>query len=262
MKRRVLMVLVVLVVALSAQGCVAIRTVSGSGTVKEEERQVSDFTGVELATIGNLTIELGDKEALRIEAEDNLLRYFETQMRNGVLKIKDRHNVTLIPTKPVYFYLTVKELDTIVISGLGNVEVPDLKAARFSVNISGAGDVAIEDLDTDVLKVNISGGGDVDIEELDADRLEVGISGLGSLYIDEGEVEEQDITISSAGDYRAKGLESAEAEVRISGVGSATVRVRDHLKVTISGAGSVRYVGSPTVEQDVSGVGHVERIGD
>lgn len=242
MKRRVLMVLVVLVVALSAQGCAAIRTVSGSGTVKEEERQVSDFTGVELATIGNLTIELGDKEALRIEAEDNLLRYFETQVRNGVLKIKDRHNVTLIPTKPVYFYLTVKELDTIVISGLGNVEVPDLKAARFSVNISGAGDV--------------------DIEELDADRLEVGISGLGSLYIDEGEVEEQGITISSAGNYRAKGLESAEAEVHISGVGSATVRVRDHLKVTISGAGSVRYVGSPTVEQDVSGVGHVERIGD
>ena len=68
--------------------------------------------------------------------------------------------------------------------------------------------------------------------------------------------------VDVAGDYRAEDLDSREARVSLSGLGSAFVRVRDHLDVTISGAGSVKYVGSPTVEKQVTGVGRVERIGD
>lgn len=269
MKKRVWIVFLVLAVVLSTLGCrvgtVYIGghgTVRGSGKVVEQQRDVSDFTGVELATLGNLIIELGDEEELRIEAEDNLLRYIETEVHDGTLKIGHRHNFTPVPTESIYFYLTVKEMDTISVSGAGNVEVPDLEVAEFSLNISGAGDVDMEDLRTDVLKVNISGGGNVDMEDLNADVLEVNISGAGGLYIEGGEVEEQEITISGAGNYKARGLESAEADVRVPGLGSTTIRVRDHLEVHISGAGSVKYVGSPTVEEEVSGVGSIEQIGE
>ena len=249
MKKRVLMVLVMLAVALSTLGCWVgtvyiggFGTVRGSDKVVEEEREVSDFTGVELATLGNLIIELGDEEELRIEAEDNLLQYIEAEVHGGTLKIGHRQKVTLVPTESIYFYLTVKELDTISVSGAGNVKVPDLEVAEFSLNISG--------------------GGNVDMEDLNADVLEVKISGAGNLYIEGGEVEEQEITISGAGNYKARGLESAEADVRVPGLGSATIRVRDQLKVNISGAGSVKYVGSPIVEQEVSGVGSIEQIGE
>jgi len=269
MKKRVLMVLVMLAVALSTLGCWVgtvyiggFGTVRGSDKVVEEEREVSDFTGVELATLGNLIIELGDEEELRIEAEDNLLQYIEAEVHGGTLKIGHRQKVTLVPTESIYFYLTVKELDTISVSGAGNVKVPDLEVAEFSLNISGAGDVDMEDLRTDVLEVNISGGGNVDMEDLNADVLKVKISGAGNLYIEGGEVEEQEITISGAGNYKARGLESAEADVRVPGLGSATIRVRDQLKVNISGAGSVKYVGSPIVEEEVSGVGSIEQIGE
>jgi hypothetical protein len=262
MTRRALIVGLLLVMAVSATGCLGIRTVSGSGRVTEEEREVSGFTGVELATIGNLTIELGERESLHIEAEENLMRYLETEVRGETLIIDSRENVNLIPTRGVYFTLTVKELDTVVISGLGNVEVPDLQAPRFSVEISGGGNVDTEDLDVGTLEVDISGGGDVDVEGLEGEALTVVISGLGDLHIEEGEVEEQEILISGGGNYRARGMDSAEAEVRLSGLGSATVRVRDNLKVTISGGGSVEYFGSPAVEQDISGLGHVKQIGE
>ena len=274
MKKRVWMVLVMLAVALSTLGCVCggidfgtihlggVKAVRGSGRVVEKERQVSGFTGVELATLGNLIIELGDEEQLRIEAEDNLLQYIETEVHIGALEIGHRPKVTLVPTESIYFYLTVKELDTISVSGAGNVKVPDLEVGEFSLNISGAGDVDMEDLSTDVLEVNISGGGNVDIEDLNADVLKVNISGAGDLYIGGGEVTKQEITISGAGNYKARGLESAEADVHVPGFGSATIRVRDHLEVKISGAGSVKYVGSPTVEEEVSGVGNIEQIGE
>jgi len=90
----------------------------------------------------------------------------------------------------------------------------------------------------------------------------VNISGLGDLYVAGGEVAAQEILISGGGNIKARALSTAETTIRVSGLGSATVNVSDHLKVTISGGGSVEYLGSPTVEQNISGLGHVERLSD
>jgi hypothetical protein len=45
-------------------------------------------------------------------------------------------------------------------------------------------------------------------------------------------------------------------------LGSATVRVSDLLRADISGGGSVRYYGNPTIDEQVSGLGQVEKLGD
>lgn len=274
MKGRVLIVFVVLVMALSTLGCVCggidfgavrlggVKTVRGSGKVETEKRQVSDFTGVELATMGNLSIEVGEREELIIEAEDNLLEYIETEVRGGTLEIGTRDHITLRNKRSLHYYLTVKELDEILICGSGDVEAPDLEAERFSVTICGSGDLEMGDLEADTLKVKISGSGDMGMEDLYADALEVDITGSGDLDIAGGDIKGQDITISGSGEYRAKRLESAEAEVRITGSGSATIRVSDYLNTRISGSGDVRYVGSPSVDQTVTGSGDVDQIGD
>ena len=243
MNRRALAVLLILIVALGLQGCVGIRGVRGSGNSDEKVYEVSDFSAVEIATLGNLFIEFGDTEGLRIEADDNLLRYFEVEVRNGTLRIEHKDAVTLVPKDPIYFYLTAKSLDRIAVSGLCNVEVKD-------------------NLETDRFTLAISGGGNVDLAELYADSFVVNISGLGDLYVEGGEVEGQEILISGGGNVQARALSTAETTIRVSGLCSATVNVRDHLKVTISGGGSVQYLGSPTVEQNISGLGHVERLSD
>jgi hypothetical protein len=245
MENRRLILLAVVVLALAAFGCeggVGFKTVQGSGTVEEKTYEVSDFASVELATVGRLMVELGEAEALRVQAEDNLIEYFEVEVRDGRLEIGSRKNVNLIPTEGAYFYLTVKELDTVVISGLGSIELPEMDVPRFSIEISG--------------------GGSIDMDGLSGDAIEAEISGVGSLSIDGGEVDEQDILITGGGSYKARNLQSARAEVEIDGLGSATVRVSEHLGVTISGGGSVEYFGDPSIDQDVSGLGHVKKIGD
>jgi hypothetical protein len=296
MKRRGYLGLVVLVIALSTLSCVCgpinfgtarfgwPGTVRGSGRVTEEERPVSGITGVELATFGDLTIEVGDEEELRIQAEENLIPYFETEMRNGTLVIKQRQNVRIVSYKPVNFYLTVKEkeLESIEISGSGDVRAPDLEAERFSITVTGSGDLRMEDLeagrvkarltgsgdlrmgnlDADTLDVRLSGSGDTAMDDLSANTLEVGMTGSGSLDIDGGEVERQDVTITGSGSYRARGLESVEADVRLTGSGSANIQVEEHLNASTTGSGDVRYTGSPTVDKTATGSGDVERIGD
>lgn len=274
MKGRGPIVLVVLALALSALGCVCcgldfatvrlgeVGAVRGSGDVVEQVREVSDFSGVELAGIGDLTIRMGDEESLRIEAEDNLLEYIETEVRGGTLRIQTRQGVTLRSQRSIRYYLTARELDRILISGSGDVEASGLKAGRFSITISGSGNLALGELDADALSVKISGSGDIDVDDLHSGTLEVSILGSGNLGIRGGQVERQTITISGSGDYQARGLESAEAQVSIPGSGAVTLQVRDYLKVGISGSGDVRYVGSPRVDKSVSGSGDVRQIGD
>jgi len=248
MKKQYLLIVVLLVMALSTLACgvtvdgVDLNSVRGSGTVVTEERQVSGFERVELSGIGALVIEVGSEETLVIEAEDNLLEYIETTVRGDTLEIGSRERTNLQPTEPISYYLTVKSLDSISVSGLGNVVVPGLEATRFSVDISGAGDV--------------------NLESLHAERLDISISGLGSLGIDAGQVREQSIDLSGSGGYNGRNLESADAEIYVSGLGSASVWATENLFVNISGSGSVRYAGDPSVDMDISGLGSLKKIDD
>jgi hypothetical protein len=221
-------------------GNIGSRTIRGSGVVETEQRDVSGYSKVELSGIGRLVIEVGENESLTIEAEDNLMEYIETDVRGSTLQIGIQERISINPSKPIIYYLTVRQLEAINVSGAGSVEAPDLEADRFSVDISGAGGVKID--------------------RLVAARLDVNISGLGDMTINGGQVDQQDVNISGSGNHETRDMESAEADISLSGLGNATVWVTEYLKVGISGAGSVRYAGNPTVDSNVSGLGSLRKI--
>jgi hypothetical protein len=270
MKGRGWIVVALAVLALSTLGCGCCGTWTGfrgvriSGPVVEEVREVSGFTGVELATSGNLTIEVGESEELRIEAPSDLMQDIVTDVRGDTLVIDIRPgvNVRLGTSQSPNYYLTVTELDEIIISSSGDIEAPDLEAKRFSVTISSSGRLDIGDLDADTLDVRVTSSGDMRMAKLLANRIEVDISSSGNVDISGGEVEEQDITITSSGEYRARDLDSAVAEVRLSSSGSATIRVQERLTANLSSSGDVRYAGNPTVEARTTSSGKVRRIGE
>jgi hypothetical protein len=261
MKTRLSIVLFAIVMAVALQGCVGFTIVRGSGRVTEEERNVSGFDEVALSGQGTLHIEVGRKESLRIEAERNLMRYLETGVHGDRLRIGVRSGVLLRNTRPIHYYLTVKDLDTLVLSGSGKVIAPDLEAGSFTVAVSGSGEVEMDDLKASDVRIRISGSGDLSIDELDADVLDANISGSGDLDIAGGEVRGQSITISGSGKYAARGLDSEETWVRVSGSGTATVQVSEALDAHVTGSGDVHYLGRPAVETTVSGSGDVKHIG-
>jgi hypothetical protein len=292
MNRRTAFTILVAVLALTTMACELsgilvqnnIGSVeSGSGNVVEETRPVSQVTGVDLATIGTVIIQVGDKDSLRIEAEDNLMKYFETDVRGGTLRIRTTPPiVNLRPTKPVHFFLTVKDLERVSISGSGDIQVPDLETKVFSVDIGGSGDVSIGDLNTgrfeidiggsgDVttdrvevptFRVNINGSGDISLGELTADELTLNVNGSGNLRIDDGQVRDQEIDVNGSGNFRAEGLASKNTNIRIGGSGDITVWVTESLDVRINGSGNVRYYGRPTVSSTGNGSGDITSLGD
>ena len=264
MNRRFLVAALASLVLLSTLACAipGMTTTRGSNRLAEEERDVSDFTGITLATIGTLYIEVGSFESLRIEAEDNLLELFETSVRNDMLTIKIRDNVNSRTRKPVSYHLTVIELDTIRLSSSGDAVAPDLEAKRFIVDLSSSGDLEMGDLDADELIVQLSSSGDMSMGDLRAGTLEAILSSSGDLSIAGGVVEKQDIVLSSSGDYVAGRLKNSEATVRLSSSGDATIRVSDYLNAHLTSSGDLLYYGNPELDISGSGSGDVERLGN
>ncbi|MBN1935293.1 MAG: DUF2807 domain-containing protein [Anaerolineae bacterium] len=259
MKQKLMLgVLIVSVLGFMLTGCTM---VSGSGRLAEEDRQVKDFTGVTLAGIGTLHIDLGREESLRIEAEDNLLRYLTAEVNDGHLCIGVELGVSLHNTRPIHFYLTVKSLDSITLSGSGKVIAPELDAETLSVTVSGSGDVELGQVEAGQVRFKISGSGDMQVQEIRAAALDLNLSGSGRVEVIGGQVERQNILISGAGHYLADTVSSDEVNVRVTGSGRAAVEVQDRLDATISGSGDVEYVGQPAVVTRISGSGRVRQIG-
>jgi hypothetical protein len=217
-------------------------SVRGSGTLVEEDRNVSNITGIQLANEGTLHITMGNSESLRIEAEDNLLEYINTDVRGSKLIIETRQGINLDPKRPIDYYLTVEKLSSILISSSGNVDVSDLQTESFSVTISSSGDLIISRLDCESLRVDISSS--------------------GSLEILDGQVHDQNIIISSSGEYRAKDVVSVEADVTLTSSGTVTIRVSDHLRGRLSSSGDIYYIGNPEVNVRTTSSGKAVQIDD
>ena len=253
MRRQTLLALTLAAVVLAATGSACCfssidlpsflqdRAVRGSGIVGAENREVSGFSRVTLADIGTLIVEQGEEEGLRIEAEENLVPYLETEVTGGRLTIRTRRGTNLFPTEIVQYYLYVRDLEEITVSGSGKAEAPGLLVSDLSVVVSGSGDAVLLNLVADQLTVRLAGSGDVTVT---------------------GEVMDQVVNVGGSGTYLARDMASEDALVEVSGSGSATVQVSQRLQATVSGSGSVRYLGSPEVDESVSGSGSIRQIGE
>ena len=213
--------------------------VSGSGNSASEERQVSNFTKVELNGVGSLNITQGEKEGLQIVGDDNLLPLITTEVKDETLIIAVKKGYTFDPTAELSYNLTVKDLNEIELNGLGGVSMKGLQTNAFAVFVRGSGNIRIEDLAADTLRVEITGLGDITMS---------------------GSVNSQSVVISGSGNYKAKELSSKDAEVKISGLGSAKLWVRENLNARISGGGSIEYLGDPVIEQKVESLGDIKRV--
>jgi len=211
--------------------------IRGSGNVKTETRDMHGFSQVALSGVGTVIVRQGNAEGLRIEAEDNILPLISATVSLDRLSIGVRdNNVTLNPTRSIYYYITAKQVSALHLAGTGEIRAPNLRTGTLEIRIDGTGNVATDGLRADKLTVDISGTGD---------------------YTRAGAADSQHVSITGAGNYFAKQLRGTQADISIAGTGSATVRVSDSLNAEIEGTGTILYVGSPQVQQQVSGIGTV-----
>jgi hypothetical protein len=219
-----------------------VQTVVGSGNIVQETRSVTGATGVELRGVANLTIEQGAPEELILQTDDNLLALILTDVEGGILVIRSAPGFDLQPSQTMEANLRLISIDSIMLTGVGGITVPDLTTTQLELTKSGVGSIEIVDLD--------------------AQTLDVLMSGIGDISVDGGQVNDQLITLTlgSLGDYNAENLSSLTVVVEIAGSGSATVRVNTTLNANITGSGTVFCHGSPVVTRTGNGSGSVLKL--
>jgi Putative auto-transporter adhesin, head GIN domain len=192
-------------------------TVTGSGNVKTESRNVSGFQAVSLSGVGNLTIDQNGTESLTVEAEDNLLPYIQTDVQGNRLIIGSKDNTSLNPTKPINYRLTVKDLNSIDLSGAGKITGADINTPKLMVNVSGAGDITLTGK-ADSQDINLSGAGNYHGDNLAGKDVKITTSGAGSAVVQVSDT--LDATVSGAGAVRYIG--DPQVKQNVSGAGSVS----------------------------------------
>lgn len=220
-----------------------------NGKLVTKEERVKDFKAVVLKVPATLFIQQTGKEGLEIEAEESQIGKLSIKVEGGVLEIGIEKNgdwrgmfwgTNITPTeKPITLFLTVKELNSIILDGAGDITTEGLiKSDKMEIKLSGSGTVHFD---------------------LNGKELTSTISGTGALFLT-GDVDEQDLKISGSGKYEADDLKSKDAKIKISGSGDVVVHVKEKLSVDISGSGNVSYQGRPKIKQNISGSGVVQRL--
>jgi DUF4097 and DUF4098 domain-containing protein YvlB len=256
-----------LLTAVAAVGCHVIDegvvwsdAVSGSGTKAEDVRNFSRLRGVHLATVGDLRVEQGDKDQLVIEADDNLIKYIATSVKDGILRIDIEEGVSIRTRSALRFTLTTSSFEMLSTSSSGDITARDLKGEHVALRVSSSGDISVQDVEAKSMEISTSSSGDISVAALRAQELDVKLSSSGDVAIRDGSVERQEVRISSSGDYQATDLRSLRAVVSTSSSGDAKLWVVDHLRASSSSSGSVRFRGNPKVESRTSSSGDIERL--
>ncbi|HEU0027953.1 MAG TPA: head GIN domain-containing protein [Ktedonobacterales bacterium] len=210
-----------LLLALTLSACEVsipgVNVTQGSGTIKTETRAVSGFTGVALRGAGTLTIRQGNTESLTITTDDNLLPLLTSTVNNGVLELSGKERTIPRPTDGIKWDVTVKNLNSVSLTGAGIVNVENLNTSSLDTKISGAGTMNVSGR-ASAQSISVTGAGNYNGRNFTAPTATVNISGAGNAFVNASEA--LDATVSGAGVVTYYG----------------TPKVTQH----ISGAGTVR----------------------
>jgi predicted small secreted protein len=213
--------------------------VTGSGNLISETRQASNFDAVDIAGSGDVIILQGNDEYVKVEAEDNLLKYIHTEVRGNTLHIymDPANSVIIQPTRTMRFYVSMKNITALDLSGSGSIRSDKITARNLDMHISGSGDVSIKDLKAESVSTDLTGSGNCNLQ---------------------GEAVQQTLIITGSGDCNTAQLANQDARVNVSGSGTARVSTTNTLDVTVNGSGDVYYTGSPKISRHITGSGDIK----
>jgi hypothetical protein len=89
------------------------RSVTASGNVKTETRDVTGFSGISLSLPAKVTIKQGNKEGVIIESDDNFLPLIETVVERGQLRIRPTEKNMSFKGRSMKLNITVDAINPI-----------------------------------------------------------------------------------------------------------------------------------------------------
>lgn len=218
------------------------RLVEGSGRAAEEKRTVGAFERVYVDHGIEATFEEGDAGELTVEADDNLLPLVQTQVDDGMLRV--RLVGSLKTRTPIRVRGQAGELREAIVVCSATLTAPKLDGSYVNVETSSDGQATLGEIRGDDIHISATSSGEVQAPSIVGKRLEVSVNSAGRVAA-VGEVDQQQVQASSSGAYAGSELTSRVTQVEANSAGSADVRATEEVTGVASSAGQIRYFGKP-----------------
>jgi Putative auto-transporter adhesin, head GIN domain len=202
--------------------------IEGSGNVITKDFTVKSFDELSANGVFNLQLSQGDKESVKIEADDNLMDLFTVENEGSTLKISMKKNSNFNSKKHLKVYVTFKTLKSMNLGMVGGTSSDEkLKFADLKLKNQSVGSVSLN----------------MTLQTLNMENQSVGSVKL------EGSAENAIVKNNSVGSINAGNFVVQKMDIENNGVGSATVNAEKELKYSDSFLGKVSNKGSATVKR-------------
>jgi hypothetical protein len=220
-------------------GCTHFPAERGTSTNNiKEERNVGNFSSLDVGGAFKVYLTQGNTEKLVVEADADEIKEIVTEVVGGELRIYTKSNWHG-NFGEMAIYLTFKQLESIDFSG--------------AVEVQSDSPLTFNDLDMDV-----SGAAEVTLD-MTAAKLDAEFSGASELTFT-GTCEKGYIEISGASELAAESMVFTNLVIELSGASEARVNATGELNIDASGASSVRYKGGARLTVDTSGASSVKEF--
>jgi hypothetical protein len=205
-------------------------TIEGNGKLITRDVPVKSFNELKANGVYELKLTQGDKEAVRIEADENLQEFFTVTNEGSRLiinteKLKDKNLKGKIKMK---VYITFKNLRNLEIGTVGSVQSEN--------------QLAFDDLDFKNKSV-----GNVNLK-LTANKFNMENKSVGNVELS-GKAEDVTVKNNGVGSLDASDFVVQTMDIENSGVGNAAVNAQKTLKVRDSFLGKVSNKGTAPVRK-------------
>jgi hypothetical protein len=205
-------------------------TIEGNGKKITRDVPVSSFTALEASGIYELKLSQGNKESVKIEADENLQEYFTVRNDGNklVIDMEKLKNKNLKNAGKMRVYVTFKTLKELDLKTVGNV--------------SSEEQLSFDDLDLSTKSV-----GNVDLN-FTAKKLDLENKSVGNVKLS-GKADEAVVKNTGVGSFQAGNFVVQTMNIENSGVGSAEVNAEKNLKVKDNFLGKVKNKGAANIRK-------------
>lgn len=209
-----------------------------SGNLLTVERDVAEFNAIVVAGGISATVTMGEEPSLKITADDNVLPYIETFVKDGALNVRVKRHTSFRGNPTLRVAIGAVELSKCSASGGSSFKfVNQLTAPGLSIDLSG-GSRYTGSVEAGEVNVVLSGGSFMET---------AGTATLLNLECSGGSV------------FGSFSFAADEVTANLSGGSRATLTVNEKLTAKASGGSTFLYRGNPPiVNRDESGGSTIE----
>ncbi len=187
----------------------------GSGNVASENREVGEFSKLDVSHVFQVEVTAQSEYGVEVEADDNLLQFIKTEVRGDTLHIDLDQRVKT--GNAMKIRISAPNIERVDASGASRVNISNLKNNELTIDTSGASKISLSG-ETGSLTVDVSGASQIDAGNLSAMISNVEASGASQVNVNVA----KDLTANASGASRITYSGPAHVSKNTSGASSVS----------------------------------------